>query len=126
LRLALSGRFLRRVNDVRLTLWTMVISLPLFGVPALAWETIRWERIDGAVAAGILYQGVVIAGLAFTVNFWLIRRYSPSVMISFNFVSPVAGVLLGIAILGEQLTWGLVAGMTLVAAGLVLIARRAV
>jgi drug/metabolite transporter (DMT)-like permease len=38
----------------------------------------------------------------------------------------VAGVLLGIAILGEQLTWGLVAGMTLVAAGLVLIARRAV
>lgn len=124
LRLALSGRVLRRMNEVRLTLWMMLVSLPLFAAGALAWEDIRWQRIDAAVAAGILYQGVVIAGLAFTVNFYLIRRYSPSVMISFNFVSPVAGVLLGIAILGERLTAGLAGGMALVALGLVLIARR--
>jgi len=43
------------------------------------------------------------------------RRYSPSVMISFNFVAPVAGVLLGMAILGERLTAGLLGGMALVA-----------
>ncbi len=125
LRLALSGRFLRRMNDVRLTLWQMLLSLPLFAAGGLAWEEIRWARVDGLVAAGILYQGVVIAGLAFTVNFWLIRRYTPSVMISFNFVSPVAGVLLGMAILGERLTGALVGGMVLVALGLALIARRA-
>jgi drug/metabolite transporter (DMT)-like permease len=124
LRLALSGRYLRRMNEVRLTLWMMLLSLPLFAAGALAWETARWERVDGAVVAGILYQGIVIAGLAFTVNFYLIRRYTPSVVISFNFVSPVAGVLLGMAILGEQLTWGLAGGMALVALGLVLIARR--
>ena len=79
----------------------------------------------GARVAGILDQGVVIAGLAFTVSFWLIRRYTPSVMISFNFVSPVAGVLLGMAILGERLTWGLAGGRALVALGHALIARRA-
>jgi drug/metabolite transporter (DMT)-like permease len=124
LRLALSGRFLRRMNEVRLTLWMMLVSLPLFAAGALAWETARWDRVDPSVIAGILYQGVVIAGLAFTVNFYLIRRYTPSVMISFNFVSPVAGVLLGMAILGERLTWGLAGGMALVAAGLTLIARR--
>jgi drug/metabolite transporter (DMT)-like permease len=66
----------------------------------------------------------VVAGLAFTVNYYLMRRYSPSVMISFNFVSPVAGVLLGVAILGERLSAGLLGGMALVALGLVLIARR--
>ena len=125
LRLALSGRFLRRMNDVRLTLWQMLLSLPLFAAGALAWEEVRWARADALVAAGILYQGVVIAGLAFTVNFWLIRRYTPNVMISFNFVSPVAGVLLGMAILGERLTAGLAIGMALVALGLALIARRA-
>ncbi len=125
LRLALSGRLLRRVNDVRLTLWQMVLSLPLFLAGALAWEEIRWEGIAAAPVAGILYQGIIVAGLAFTVNFYLMRRYSPSVMISFNFVSPVAGVLLGMAILGEQLTAGLLGGMALVALGLVLITRRA-
>jgi len=124
LRLALSGRLLRRVNEVRLTLWQMLLSLPLFLVGALAWEEIRWEAIGAAPVAGILYQGIVVAGLAFTVNFYLIRRYTPSVMISFNFVSPVAGVLLGVAILGEHVSLGLLGGMVLVALGLVLIARR--
>lgn len=124
LRLAISGRLLRRINEVRLTFWQMVLSLPLFFGGALAWEEIRWEKIAAAPVAGILYQGIVVAGLAFTVNFYLMRRYSPSVMISFNFVSPVAGVLLGVAILGEQLSAGLLGGMALVAFGLALIARR--
>lgn len=124
LRLALSGRVLRRVNEVRLTLWQMLLSLPLFLAGALTWEEIRWESIGPAPVAGILYQGIVVAGLAFTVNFYLIRRYTPSVMISFNFVSPVAGVLLGMLVLGEQLSFSLLAGMVLVALGLALIARR--
>jgi drug/metabolite transporter (DMT)-like permease len=112
------------VHEVRLTFWQMVVSLPLFAAGALAWERIRWEHIGAAPLAGILYQGVVVAGLAFTVNFYLMRRYPPSVMISFNFVAPVAGVLLGVAILGERLSAGLAGGMALVALGLVLITRR--
>ena len=123
-RLALSARVLKRVNDVRLTLWMMIVSLPLFPAGGVAFESIHWERLGFAQLAGIVYQGAVIAGLAFTVNFYLIRRYTPSVMISFNFIAPVAGVLLGAAILGERITAGLVGGMVLVAAGLVLIARR--
>ncbi|MEO8717687.1 MAG: DMT family transporter [Burkholderiales bacterium] len=122
--LAVAGRLLKRVNDVRLTFWQMVVSLPLFLGGALGWEEIRWSHIGAVPVAGILYQGIVIAGLAFTVNFYLMRRYSPSVMISFNFVSPVAGVLLGVAILGESLSASLLGGMALVALGLALIARR--
>jgi len=123
-RLALSGRVLKRVNDVRFTLWTMIVSLPLFLAGGALFETVRWENLAFAPLAGIVYQGAVVAGLAFTVNFYLIRRYTPSVMISFNFVAPVAGVLLGVAILGETVNAGLVGGMLLVAAGLALIARR--
>jgi drug/metabolite transporter (DMT)-like permease len=74
--------------------------------------------------AGIAYQGLVVAGFAFTVAFWLMKRYTPSVMMSFNFIAPVAGVLLSASILGEPVTGGLLGGMLLVAAGLVLIARR--
>lgn len=124
LRLGLSGRLLQRGNEVRLTFWQMLLSLPAFGLGAWLTETIRWEAIGMRSVAGIGYQGIVVAGLAFTVNFYLMKRFSPSVMISFNFVAPVAGVLLGMAILGEEPTLGLLAGMLLVACGLVLIARR--
>ena len=124
LRLALSGRLLRRVNEVRLAFWQGTVSLPLFAAGALATETIRFDHIGFAPLAGIVYQGVVVAGLAFTINFMLIRRYTPSVIISFNFIAPVAGVLLGASILGEPVTAGLIGGMLLVAVGLVLIARK--
>ena len=124
LRLALAGRLLQRVNEVRFNFWTMLVSLPLFAAGGLAWEEIRWERFGAVPVAGILYQGIVVAGLAFTVHYYLIRRYTPSVIISFNFVAPVAGVMLGIGILGERASAGLFGGMALVALGLALIARR--
>ena len=72
----------------------------------------------------MIYQGIAIAGIAFTVNSYLMRKYSPSVVVSFNFVSPVVGVLLSIWLLNEPLGTALVLGMGLVAIGLTLIARR--
>jgi len=124
MRLALCGRLLRTVNEVRLTLWQMFLSLPLFAAGGLAFETVHWEKLDWAPVAGILYQGIVVAGLGFSVQYYLLRRYKPSVMISFNFVAPVAGVLLGVWLLDERLTAALLGGMALVAVGITLIARK--
>lgn len=124
MRLALCGRLLRTVNEVRLTLWQMLLSLPLFLAGGLTFETVRLEQIGWAPVAGILYQGIVVAGLGFSVNYYLLRRYKPSVMISFNFVAPVAGVLLGAWLLHEHLTAALLGGMALVALGITLLARN--
>ncbi len=124
LRLALSARALQAIDPVRVAVWQMIISLPFFAVGGLAFEQIRWERIDWMPIGGLLYQGVVIAGLAFMVNFQLIQRYQPSVVVSFNFVSPVAGVLLSAWLLDETVGTGLTTGMLLVAAGLYFVARR--
>jgi drug/metabolite transporter (DMT)-like permease len=124
MRLALCGRVLRTVNEVRLTLWQMLLSLPLFLAGGLTFETVRLENLGWGPIAGILYQGIVVAGLGFTVQYYLLRRYKPSVMISFNFVAPVAGVLLGVWLLDEHLTAALLGGMALVALGITLLARK--
>jgi len=50
------------------------------------WHNLNWRPL-----AGIAYQGVAIAGVAFMANAYLMRHHSPSVVASFNFVSPVAG-----------------------------------
>ena len=60
----------------------------------------------------------------FTVSFHLMKRYTPSVMMSFNFVSPVAGVLFAAWLLGDRVGPLLLAGLALVAAGLYLVASK--
>jgi len=122
-RLIVSAKVLQRMDPSRVVLWQMILSLPLFALGGLLFETIRWQAIAWEPLAGLLYQGVIVAGLGFSVSFYLMKRYAPSVIVSFNFVSPIAGVLLSAWLLGDVITGHLWAGMLLVAVGLFLIAR---
>ena len=123
-RLSLSARFVRRIDPTKVALWQMVLSLPMFGAGALLAEDIAWDRVGVEPIAGLLYQGVVIAGVGFTVSYHLMKLYTPSVMMSFNFVSPIAGVAFSAWLLGDRIGPFLLAGMALVAAGLYLVTRR--
>ena len=123
-RLSLSARFVRRIDPTKVALWQMVLSLPMFGAGALLMEDVAWDRVGVGPIAGLLYQGVVIAGVGFTVSYHLMKLYTPSVMMSFNFVSPIAGVLFSGWLLGDRIGALLLAGMALVAAGLYLVTRR--
>ncbi|HIG14649.1 MAG TPA: DMT family transporter [Gammaproteobacteria bacterium] len=123
-RLAYTGRLLQRMDEVRVVLWQMVISVPVFGVAAFMSENILWERVGLAPIAGIVYQGLVVAGLGFLLLTYLMKRYSTSVITSFNFVSPISGVLLSVLLLGDQMTVHVLAGVALVGTGLYLVARH--
>jgi len=123
LRLVLNAKMLEETDEVRVVVWQMVISLPIFAAGGWLWETIHWENMAWEPLAGIAYQGFVVAGLGFMVFSYLMKKYTPSVMMSFNFVSPVAGVLLSIWLLSEQVGAMLIAGLALVGLGLFLIAR---
>ena len=123
-RLSLSARFVRRIEPTKVAIWQMVLSLPMFGAGALLFEEIAWDHVGPGPIAGLLYQGIVIAGVGFTVSYHLMRRYTPSVMMSFSFVSPIAGVSFSAWLLGDRVGTLLLAGMALVAVGLYLIARQ--
>lgn len=123
-RLMYSARIIRQQGETRVMFWMMCLSLPVFAGGGALFETIAWDNMNWRPISGLIYQGIAIAGIAFTVNSYLMRKYSPSVVVSFNFVSPVVGVLLSIWLLNEPLGTALVLGMGLVAIGLTLIARR--
>jgi drug/metabolite transporter (DMT)-like permease len=123
-RLIVSAKVLQKMNEARVVLWQMILSLPVFALGGFLFESIQWNAIDWQPLAGLAYQGVIVAGLGFTVSFYLMKRFAPSVIVSFNFVSPIAGVLLSAWLLGDIVTGYLWAGMLLVAVGLFLIARR--
>ena len=110
-RLSLSARFVRRIDPTKVAMWQMVLSLPLFGAGALLLEEIAWDRVGPGPIAGLLFQGAVIAGVGFTVSYHLMKRYTPSVMMSFNFISPIAGVVFAAWLLGDRIGPLLLAGM---------------
>lgn len=123
-RLVYTARLLRRIEATRVMFWQMVLALPAFAGGGLALEQVDWAALDWLPIAGIAYQGVVIAGLGFMVNAYLMSRYNPSVVISFNFVSPISGVLLSALMLSEAIAWNVWAGLATVGLGLLLIARK--
>jgi drug/metabolite transporter (DMT)-like permease len=123
LRLVFMAKVQQEISGVRVVLWQMILSLPIFAFAGAAFETIRWEHLGLAPIAGLLYQGVVIAGLGFMVISYLLSRYPPSVIASFNFVSPISGVLLSAMLLGDQITPAIVGGVICVGGGLYFVSR---
>lgn len=123
-RIAYTAKLLRHMEATRVVFWQMTLSLPAFLLLATTTETLSLEAVSWRPVVGLLYQGLVIAGFGFFVNALLYRRYDPSVIAGFGFVSPVTGVLLGIWLLGDALTANLIAGTVAVGLGLILITLR--
>lgn len=123
-RLVFAARLLQRIETTRVMVWQMLFSLPAFAVGGWLTEQVRWEALGWYPLAGIAYQGIVVAAFNFMGLAWLLRHYSPSVVTGYNCLSPVFGVLLSIALLGETVSWPVLAGMVAVGAGLYLVTRH--
>jgi drug/metabolite transporter (DMT)-like permease len=75
------------------------------------------------LAIGLL--GVVCTALAFLLFFALIAEVGPVRATVITYVNPAVALALGVALLGEPLTIGAVAGFALILVGLFLATRRA-
>ncbi len=123
-RLIVSASTMKQIDPIKLSIWQMLFSLPGYLLLALFTETIRWHNMDYTVVAGLLYQGVVVAGFGFMASLWLISKYQPSVMAGYNFLAPISGVLLAALLLGESVNATVIIGTIMVAVGMVLITIR--
>lgn len=81
-------------------------------------------RLSSVAIISLLYQTVWVASVTYLAWFWLIRHYPASKLTSLSFLTPLFGVLAGVAILDEPLTYALLLAMVLVAAGVYLVNRK--
>lgn len=101
--------------------WQVTISAPLLLLASLAFGPLVREVTAMTYAALAFQIGLVAFGFSFWL--WLLSLYPPSGVASFSFLGPVFGVVLGWAILGEEISAQIIAALGLVAVGLVLINR---
>ena len=89
-----------------------------------AWFSRPMQPVSPHVWLSLLALGVVCTALAFIVFFALIAEAGPSRSTLITYVNPAVALLLGVVILHEALTAGLIIGFPLVLLGSYLATRR--
>jgi drug/metabolite transporter (DMT)-like permease len=117
-------KLIQGLPPVKLLFWQALLSLPLLLALSAGLEKFPTMRLSAAVLASLLYQGLVVAGFCFILWTTLLRRHSVSRLTAFSFLSPVSGVIASSLLLAEPLTPALLAGLLLIAAGILLVNRR--
>ncbi len=124
LRITVTKVFVQEIHPYRLLVWLLGLNIPCFYVLSLIFEgdkPIGWTLES---TAGLIYQGWIITGFCFLVLTSLLRKYKASKLVILGFLMPVSGVLFSHLILGDELTFGLLAGTGLVAIGIYLVNRQ--
>jgi drug/metabolite transporter (DMT)-like permease len=82
------------------------------------------HRLTAQSIASVIVLATVCTALAFVLFFALIAGIGPARATVITYVNPAVAVLLGVVVLGESVTTGMIVGFPLILAGSFLAARR--
>jgi drug/metabolite transporter (DMT)-like permease len=82
------------------------------------------SHLTASVVGSVTVLAVVCTALAFVLFFQLIATIGPTRSTIITYVNPAVAIALGVAILDEQITTGMVVGFPLILAGSILGARK--
>ncbi len=124
LRVVVTKLLVQSIHPYRLLVWYLSLSLPVYAILSLLFESNMTFQLTRASSAALLYQGGVIAGFCFLAWTAILERYSASKLVVLFFVTPLSGVLFSHLFLDDELTFSLLAGAVLVAGGIYLVNMR--
>ena len=124
------GQILARTLGNKLDGFTLIIWVAVFAAPELfliSWyfeeeqlEAIRDATIN--VWATVIYLGVVMTTLAYTIWYKLLATYQVNQVAPYLLLIPVFSILGSVLVLGETVTTNLITGGVIVMAGVAIIA----
>ncbi len=97
-------------------------AIPIFFVASGLTEGFSTYHFTLSSCLGVLYQGVMVSGVCFSIWMVLLKRHSASRISTVAFLTPIFGVALGKLTRGEPLTTPLVVGGMLVGIGIYFVA----
>lgn len=120
-------RSLGGVNVFAINGWMAVFAIPQMAILSLIFEhgqiaAIKNASLDAWIA--ILHMGIVVSIVGHGLWYQLVPKYRTNQTMPFTLLIPVFGVSMGIVLLGETLTWHVVAGGLVTLAGVAIIVFR--
>ena len=114
---------LARIRPGKTLLYQLAVSAVVLPLAALVKGEPGIVRMTPVIAASLAYQTVWVAFITFLAWFWLVRNYPASRLVSFNFLTPIFGVIAGGVILNEPISSRLLLTLVLVGTGIYLVNR---
>ncbi len=109
----------------RIELAKIVLAQAFTAVVVLFAASVVVEGTDYHFAwplvVSLLYQGVLVGGLGFVANGWLLKTYQPSRISVIYSTQPFFGVIAGYYILDEPIGAEVIAGVILVSSGILIV-----
>ena len=115
------------VDGFALNGWMALMAAPQLLLVSLVTEQDHWQAIaaaDWRVWGTVAYQAVVVVILCYGAWYRLLRDSSVNQVMPFTLLVPLFGVLSGVLLLGEPLSWSLLVGGLATIAGVALILFR--
>ena len=101
--------------------WALTLNAVLYA--PFVWWLWPTEAVPASSWWSIVILGVIPTALAFVLLFALIGEVGPARTTVITFINPAVAVVLGVLVLSEPVTWGIVIGFPLVLAGSFLATR---
>jgi drug/metabolite transporter (DMT)-like permease len=115
---------LARASAAKTLFYQLAVSAPLLLAASLLMGEAGVVQVTPFALASLVYQGAIVAFASYLVWFWLLTRYLAGRLAVFSFMTPLFGVLAGVAVLGEPLRPAFAGAALLVGAGIALVNRR--
>lgn len=116
------------VNEFSMNAWVALFTAPQLFIASALFESGQIEAIANAswMAWGaVVFMALFVTIFGYGVWYYLMPRYPVNQTMPFLLLMPIFGVFFGVVLLGELLTWQMVAGGVLTVAGVgVIVVRR--
>lgn len=122
--------YIKRLQDVsalQVQAWVSTMSWPLLLLLSLGIEQGQWASLSSASLGGWLALLFTVFGsslIAHTGWYYLIGRYPVTSVAPLTLLSPLFGVLLGVTLLNDHLTWRMFLGGAVTLCGVFIVIRR--
>lgn len=114
-------KIIAEFEPLQITLFPMIFTVPLYLLAGYLLDDGMVREINPVVIQAVLYQSLVTASFGFVMWNTLIQRYGATNLHCFLFLMPVSGVVLGVLLLGDPITHGLIGSIILVTGGLIVV-----
>ena len=122
---SISAIYIKRINEhfhaVQITLFQTVIAIPAFFICGWFLDGGMVGEITPKVAGSVLYMGAVTACFGFVAWNTMLKKFGASVLHSFVFIIPLAGVSFGVLFLDEPVTPHLLVAVVCIVSGIVVV-----